>query len=228
MDRNKTKRFIYRLCDEQGITIDDFENKYGVINQMLLGLEKGLSISETGIIEQICNDFGVTYIELICGERMDKQTQYRKLKDALKSNNYSNHINIQLFMSKKSMIFVLIIICLLTSVMVYSFAKQKEHDSILDEQHIKKCCGTVSFYQQYDDNSDDIIVYINQGIRIDRFLVTAYTTMSDEIRSLIREKQLNVPLDITAIYTLREIQKAYDNQTEPIYTAIDISYWNNE
>ena len=52
--------------------------------------------------------------------------------------------------------------------------------------------------------------------------------MSDEIRSLIREKQLNVPLDITAIYTLREIQKAYDNQTEPIYTAIDISYWNNE
>ena len=126
------------------------------------------------------------------------------------------------------MIFVLIIICLLTSVMVYSFAKQKEHDSILDEQHIKKCCGTVSFYQQYDDNSDDIIVYINQGIRIDRFLVTAYTKMSDEIRSLIREKQLNVPLDITAIYTLREIQKAYDNQTEPIYTAIDISYWNNE
>lgn len=78
MDQMKTGRFIAQCRKEKGLTQFQLGEALGVTDRAVSKWERGLSLPDASIMQDLCSQLGITINELFTGERLDVMDNYNK------------------------------------------------------------------------------------------------------------------------------------------------------
>ncbi len=78
MDQRKIGQFIQARRKEKGLTQNDLASLFNITDRAVSKWERGLSLPDASIMIRLSEVLGVSVNELLSGERMEKETDYRK------------------------------------------------------------------------------------------------------------------------------------------------------
>lgn len=78
MDQLKIGQFIQARRKEKGLTQNDLASLFNITDRAVSKWERGLSLPDASIMIRLSEVLGVSVNELLSGERMEKETDYRK------------------------------------------------------------------------------------------------------------------------------------------------------
>ena len=78
MDQMKTGRFIAQCRKEKGLTQFQLGEKLGVTDRAVSKWERGLSLPDASIMQDLCDTLDITINELFTGERLEHMDDYNK------------------------------------------------------------------------------------------------------------------------------------------------------
>lgn len=78
MDQMKTGRFIAQCRKEKGLTQFQLGEKLGVTDRAVSKWERGLSLPDASIMQDLCDSLDITINELFTGERLEHMENYNK------------------------------------------------------------------------------------------------------------------------------------------------------
>lgn len=78
MDQQKTGRFIAQCRKEAGLTQFQLGERLGITDRAVSKWERGLSLPDASIMEELCEVLGITVNELFTGERLELMDNYNK------------------------------------------------------------------------------------------------------------------------------------------------------
>ncbi len=78
MDQLKTGRFIAQCRKDQGLTQFRLGEMLGVTDRAVSKWERGLSLPDASIMQDLCDALGITINELFTGERLEHMEDYNK------------------------------------------------------------------------------------------------------------------------------------------------------
>lgn len=78
MDQMKTGRFIAQCRKEKGLTQFQLGELLGITDRAVSKWERGLSLPDASIMQDLCSQLGITINELFTGERLDVMDNYNK------------------------------------------------------------------------------------------------------------------------------------------------------
>ncbi|MBQ7223603.1 MAG: helix-turn-helix transcriptional regulator [Erysipelotrichaceae bacterium] len=226
MDQIRIGKFIAQLRKEQGLTQKQLAEKFSVSDRAVSKWENGKCLPDIQIIKELCELFGISFNEFISGERLDEQHYTEKLEDNLSSVvQENNRLNSRAVKGKK-LLWVLGAAVAVMLLVIYQFYLSRQMN--LDkQQRIKIAYGQVSSYNRYDESSLDLVVFLNQGMSIDRFLINDETVIEQKLRNVLLSREPHVGLRITAIYTNGELKEAKKKGEPYIYRAIAVEPWSD-
>ena len=83
MDQMKTGKFIAACRKEQGLTQFELGERLGVTDRAVSKWERGLSLPDASIMQELCALLGITVNELFAGERLETMDEYNKKAEEL-------------------------------------------------------------------------------------------------------------------------------------------------
>ncbi len=78
MDQMKTGRFIAQCRKEKGLTQFQLGELLGITDRAVSKWERGLSLPDASIMQDLCDILGITINELFTGERLEHMENYNK------------------------------------------------------------------------------------------------------------------------------------------------------
>ena len=102
MDQIKTGKFIQSLRKGKGLTQNELASKLGITDRAISKWENGRGMPDYEYIQDLCKELGITFSELMAGERIGSEDAETKLeenlvsvyRDARKSNRQLSKIKI--------------------------------------------------------------------------------------------------------------------------------------
>ena len=83
MNQEKTGRFIAALRKEKKMTQEQLAEKLGVSNRSVSRWENGNTMPELSLLQALSENLGVTVLELLNGERLEKAVTEKKNIDLI-------------------------------------------------------------------------------------------------------------------------------------------------
>jgi len=83
MDQIKIGNFIQQLRKDKNLTQAELANKIGVSDRAVSKWENGRGLPDYEYVQDLCNELGITFNELMTGERIDNKDSETKLEENL-------------------------------------------------------------------------------------------------------------------------------------------------
>lgn len=81
MDQQRIGRFIAQLRQERGLTQAELGERLGVTNKTVSRWENGNYMPDVSLLQPLCGALGVGVGELLAGERIGQDSEYRQKAD---------------------------------------------------------------------------------------------------------------------------------------------------
>lgn len=78
MDQVKTGKFIAQCRKEAGLTQFQLGERLGITDRAVSKWERGLSLPDASIMQELCDVLGITINELFTGERLEPMENYNR------------------------------------------------------------------------------------------------------------------------------------------------------
>lgn len=121
MDQMKTGRFIAQCRKEKGLTQFQLGEKLGVTDRAVSKWERGLSLPDASIMQDLCDTLDITINELFTGERLEHMDDYNKKmeENLLEMKKREEEKNRQMFQFRNAIALMSVGVILSTTIVMY-------------------------------------------------------------------------------------------------------------
>lgn len=166
MDAEKIGQFIYKLRTDKNLTQSQLADSIHVTNKAISRWERGIGFPDISLLEPLSNELGVSILELLKGEKLNKN-------DYVAKNDINTLLEVIINIKKKSKKNNLILLSITTIIVIISIIYFKTHFSGFNNIYIEQLLNHISlvpFSNIYASIHNKSIIALNKNIIINSLL----------------------------------------------------------
>lgn len=137
MDAEKIGQFIYKLRTDKNLTQSQLADSIHVTNKAISRWERGIGFPDISLLEPLSNELGVSILELLKGEKLNKN-------DYVAKNDINTLLEAIINIKKKSKKNNLILLSITTIIVIISIIYFKTHFSGFNNIYFEQLLNHIS------------------------------------------------------------------------------------
>ena len=187
MDAEKIGQFIYKLRTDKNLTQSQLADSIHVTNKAISRWERGIGFPDISLLEPLSNELGVSILELLKGEKLNKN-------DYVAKDDINTLLEVIINIKKKSKKNNLILLSITTIIVIISIIYFKTHFSGFNNIYIEQLLNHISLvpfsniYASIHNKSiialaNNIIINSLLGIIISYYII--YFSPNNKLKTII-------------------------------------------
>ena len=166
MDAEKIGQFIYKLRTDKNFTQSQLADSIHVTNKAISRWERGIGFPDISLLEPLSNELGVSILELLKGEKLNKN-------DYVAKDDINTLLEVIINIKKKSKKNKLILLSITTIIVIISIIYFKTHFNGFNNIYFEQLLNHISlvpFSNIYASIHNKNIIALNKNIIINSLL----------------------------------------------------------
>lgn len=133
MNQEKIGKFILSLRKEKNMTQEELGSVLGVSDKTISKWENGRGMPDISLIIPLCKELNITINELLCGERLSKESYQEKLEEnIINTIDYSNkRFNRLKRIFKVSLLIIILLLVMLVLMFIIDVNRMNHNKSVI-------------------------------------------------------------------------------------------------